>query len=71
MIEIILDKRQSTKNEFFFDAGSTISKGSLLEVVNYINDNSNIHIEWIEDKDIVGNGNWSRGMRVLRKGQHD
>ena len=71
MVEIILDKRQSTHNEFFFNACSNINEDSLRDIINYINLNSNISIEWINDKEIVDNGDTAKGIRVLRKGQHE
>tara|TARA_R110000782_G_scaffold95374_1_gene179382 strand:- start:3846 stop:4061 length:216 start_codon:yes stop_codon:yes gene_type:complete len=71
MIEIILDKRQSTKNEFFYGALSTISKESLSELINYLNDNSNIKIEWIKGSDIADNSHFVKGIRILKKADNE
>ena len=68
MVQIVLKKRETEENEFFFSYNASLNKGNLNELFRYINSVSNINIQWIDRIEMTDIQSHSAlGIRIIIK----
>jgi hypothetical protein len=63
--EIILQSRPVQENEFLYGHNTILSFERLEELFEYISSKTHLSFEPIERKNLIGNYNYSHGIRVI------